>query len=103
MVGLLHLPHLLLRRRSVSHREGLLLITGIRMILPWRYLSILTSGLMEVGKIFPLLGASKLLALAFTFLLLKLLLITRFVARLKSMAMLGLSVAAGLLALPSGY
>ena len=56
-------------------------------------LSILTSGLMEAERIFPPLGASKLLVQAFTFLLLKLLLIIWFGARLKSMAMLGLSVA----------
>ena len=57
------------------------------------YLSILTSGLMVAERISPLLVALKLLVLVFTFLLLSLLLIIRFGARLKSMVMLGLSVA----------
>ena len=49
--------------RLILLLPGLLLITGMRMILPWRYLSILISGLMVAERIFPPLGASKLLVL----------------------------------------
>ena len=79
--------------RLVLMLPGLLLITGMLMILLWKCLSILTSGLMVAEKIFPLLGASRLLALELISLLLKLPLIIPFGARLKSMVMLGLSVA----------
>ena len=70
---------------------GLLLIIGMLLTLPWRCLIILMSGLMGAENIFLLWVVLKLLV--FTSLLLRLLLITRFGERLKSMAMLGLCVA----------
>ena len=67
--------------------------TGMRMTLLWRYLIILISRLTVVERISPLLVASRLLGLVFTFLLLRLPEIIQFGERLKNMVMLGWSVA----------
>ena len=82
-----------MRIRLILLLPGLLLSTGMLMILFGKYLSILTSGLMVVERISLLLEALRLLVLVFTSLLLKLPLIMLFGARLKNMVMLGLSVA----------
>ena len=67
-----------MRIRLILLLPGLLLIIGMLMILPWRFLSILTSGLMVAERISLLLGVLKLLVLVFIFLLLRLLLIRQF-------------------------
>ena len=91
------------RAGTLSRRVGGATVVLLRLVLCLWDLSLkldlvrgkylLTSGLMVAEKIFPLLGASRLLALVLISLLLKLPLIIRFGARLKSMVMLGLSVA----------
>ena len=72
---------------------GLLLTIGMLLMLPWRFLSTLTSGLMGAGKTSLLCVGLKLLVLACTSLLLNLLLRTWFGVRLKSVVMLVWSVA----------
>ena len=76
------------------HIRLVLMLPGLLLkILLWRCLSILTSELMVAERISLPLVASRLLALELISLLLRLPLIIPFGARLKSMAMLGLSVA----------
>ena len=77
-----------MRIRLILLLPGLLLSIGMLLMLPWRFLSILTSGLMVAERISSLLGVLKLLVLVSICLLLGLLLIIRFGARLKSMVML---------------
>ena len=59
-----------MRIRLILLLPGLLLSTGMLMILPWRYLIVLISGLMVGREDFSSIGVLKLLVLAFTFLLL---------------------------------